>query len=103
MAKQNESPYAVHVFVCTNDRQGKRKSCADGNSPLIRKALNEGVAERGWKSYVRVSQSGCLGLCAKGPNVILYPRKIWFSEVSEDDVADILDSIEAILGEEDLS
>ncbi len=44
MAKQNESPYAVHVFVCTNDRQGKRKSCADGNTPLIKKALKEGVA-----------------------------------------------------------
>jgi hypothetical protein len=43
MAKQNEPPYAVHIFVCTNDRQGERKSCADGNTPLIKKALKEGV------------------------------------------------------------
>jgi len=99
MAKQNESPYAVHVFVCTNDRQGKRKSCADGNTPLIKKALKEGVAERGWKRYVRISQSGCLGLCAKGPNVILYPQKIWFSEARGGDVDDILAKIGEILGE----
>ena len=99
MAKQNEPPYAVHIFVCTNDRQGKRKSCADGNTPLIKKALKEGVAERGWKGHVRVSQSGCLGLCAKGPNVILYPQKIWFSEVLSDDVKDILSRVGEILGE----
>ena len=99
MAKQNEPPYAVHIFVCTNDRQGERKSCADGNTPLIKKALKEGVAERGWKRHVRVSQSGCLGLCAKGPNVILYPQKIWFSEVLSGDVKDILSRVGEILGE----
>jgi|GEM_PF-5778322 len=27
MPKQNESPYVSHVFVCTNDRGGERKSC----------------------------------------------------------------------------
>jgi len=48
---------------------------------------------------VRISQSGCLGLCAKGPNVILYPQKIWFSEVRGGDVDDILAKIGEILGE----
>jgi len=36
MPKQNESPYVSHVFVCTNDRGGERKSCADNNSQLIK-------------------------------------------------------------------
>lgn len=97
MASQQESPYLCHIFVCTNDREGKRKSCADGKSPLVRKALKEEVADRGWKKYVRVSQSGCLGLCAKGPNVILYPQKVWFSEVSQDDVGEILLKVGEIL------
>ena len=87
MTTQNESPYKCHIFVCTNDRQGKRKSCADANSTQIRQILKEEVANRGWKSKVRVSQCGCLGLCADGPNVILYPQKIWFSGLSEGDVA----------------
>lgn len=102
MAEQNVSPHTIHIFVCTNDRQGKRKSCADGNSPRIRKALKEGISERGWKKHVRVSQSGCLGLCAKGPNVIFYPQKIWFSQVTEGDVEEILGRVETILGEESL-
>ena len=97
MAEQKESPYVSHVFVCTNDRGGKRKSCADNDSPAIRKALKEAVADRGWKGRVRVSQSGCMGLCAKGPNVMIYPQKIWFSDVSTDDVDTIIAKIESFL------
>ena len=97
MAKQNESPYACHVFVCTNDRQGKSKSCADNNSTQIRKVLKEEVSNRGWKPKVRVSQCGCLGLCADGPNVILYPQKIWFSGVSEGDVSEVVEAVEGIV------
>ena len=97
MAEQKESPFVCHVFVCTNDRGGKKKSCADNNSPQIRKLLKEGVNDKGWKGKVRVSQSGCLGLCAKGPNVMLHPQKIWFSEVSTDDVDLIMDKIQEAL------
>jgi (2Fe-2S) ferredoxin len=97
MAKHNESPFKCHVFVCTQDRQGKRKSCADDNSTQIRKVLKEEVANRGWKSKVRVSSCGCVGLCSDGPNVILYPQKIWFSEVSENDVGEVIEAVEGIL------
>lgn len=97
MAEQKESPFVSHVFVCTNDRHGKKKSCADGNSPAVRKGLKQAVADRGWKGRVRVSQSGCLGLCAKGPNVIIYPQKIWFSDVSTDDADLIISKIESLM------
>ena len=101
MAELNESPYVCHVFVCTNDRGGKRKSCADGNSPEVRSALKQVVSDKGWKPKVRVSQSGCLGLCAKGANVILYPQKVWFSNVYLEDVEMIVSEIEKIMGESD--
>ena len=97
MASKNESPYVCHIFVCTNDRRGQRKSCADGNSPLVRAALKEEIAKRSWKPRVRVSQSGCLGLCGDGPNVILYPQKVWFSEVSPSDVSEIIAKVEEFL------
>ena len=100
MAKRNESPFVCHVFVCTNDRQGKRKSCADGESATVRSSLKKAVYDRGWKGRVRVSQSGCLGLCEQGPNVILYPQKTWFSHVSTDDVGEILSALEAVMATE---
>jgi (2Fe-2S) ferredoxin len=97
MVNQKESPYVCHVFVCTNDRAGERKSCADNNSPIIRTTLKEAVSTRGWNKEVRVSQCGCMGLCGLGPNVLLYPQKIWFSGVSADDTDQIIAQIAAIL------
>jgi hypothetical protein len=66
MAVQNESPYAVHLFVCTNDRAGERKSCADDHGLLIKAAIKKAVDEKGWKGKVRVSASGCLGALLNG-------------------------------------
>ena len=95
--EQKESPYICHVFVCTNDRHGEKRSCADGNSPAILDAIKKEVGDRGWKKEVRVSSSGCFSLCGKGPNIIIYPQKVWFSEVSIDDVTRIVQKIETIL------
>ena len=97
MAEKMESPFISHIFVCTNDRGGKRKSCADNNSRLVRSKLKEAVNEKGWKGKVRVSQSGCMGLCAKGSNVMLYPQKIWFAGVLPDDVEEIVSTVQGIL------
>jgi (2Fe-2S) ferredoxin len=97
MVTHNEVPYLCHVFVCTNDRGGEGRSCADHNSPLIRTILKEAVNTRGWNKHVRVSQCGCMGLCGQGPNVILYPQKMWFSEVSADGTELIIAQIAAIL------
>ena len=97
MMEENVSPYVCHIFVCTNDRKGERKSCADGNSTDIRIALKKEVNARGWKGKVRVSQCGCLGLCQKGPNVIIYPQKTWFSEVGLSETPVILSKVESIL------
>lgn len=99
MLIKNESPYIAHVFVCTNDRGGERKSCADGNSQLVKVKLKEAVDAKGWKGKVRVSTSGCLGVCGEGPNVMIYPQKLWFSGVTPDDVDEILSAIERLISE----
>lgn len=100
MLKQNESPYVSHVFVCTNDRGGERNACADDHSLLIKSKLKEAVNEKGWKGKVRISTSGCMGLCDQGPNVMIYPQKVWFSEVFPDDFDDIISAIERILADD---
>jgi len=97
MANKNESPWVAHVFVCTNDRGGERKSCADNNSQIVKSKLKEAVNDKGWKEKVRISTSGCMGLCAKGSNVMIYPQKIWFSEVLPDEVDEIISTIEHIM------
>jgi (2Fe-2S) ferredoxin len=94
---QSEAPYVAHVFVCTNDRQGARKSCADGGSAALKDALKDAVAAKGWKGKVRVSTAGCLGLCEAGPNVIIYPQKLCFSGVTPADLPALLAALDRIM------
>jgi (2Fe-2S) ferredoxin len=92
------SPYRCHIFICVNDRQGARKSCADGGrGPAIKDILKEQVAARGWKGQVRVSQSGCMGLCERGSNVMIYPQGLWFSAVTPTDTDAILEEVAKLL------
>ena len=100
MPNRNKLPYVSHVFVCTNDRGGERKSCADNNSQLIKSKLKGAVNEKGWKGKVRISTSGCMGLCAKGSNVMIYPQKVLFSEVFPDDVDEIVSAIERVMADD---
>ncbi len=95
--KKQSSPFVCHVCVCVNDRQGASKSCADGQSQLLKDCLKERVAQKGWKPRVRVSQTGCMGLCQKGPNVMIYPQGIWFSEASLESADEILKTVEGLL------
>ena len=99
MANKKESPYISHIFVCTNDRGGKRKSCADNNSEQVRSKLKEAINDQGWKGKIRVSKSGCMGLCAKGSNVMIYPQKIWFSEVFPEDVDELMATVQGIMSD----
>ena len=95
---RQQSPYVCHIFLCVNDRQGARKSCADGGSNVeLKNRLKEQVDARGWKGRVRVSTSGCMGLCAKGPNVMIYPQGLWFSGVTADDAGMILETVSGLL------
>jgi len=76
---------------------GERKSCGDEEGVELRAVLKAEVGSRGWKRWVRVTQSGCLGRCADGPNVMIYPQGIWFSKTTLDDVDVILDAVQDIL------
>ena len=96
MTRQS-TPYLAHVFVCVNDRHGERKSCGDGGSPLIKDELKRYISDMGWKGKVRVSTSGCMGLCGNGPNLMIYPQEIFFSEVAPDELEMIKTAISEIV------
>lgn len=84
------TPYQCHLLVCTNDRKGERVSCADGENRALKDRLKAEVEARGWQGRVRVSSTGCLGVCARGPNVMLYPQGIWWNQVRLADAEEIL-------------
>ena len=78
-------PYRKHLFVCTNRREVGSCCAANGSEP-IRDALKEYVDRHGLKGVVRISQTGCQGLCDEGPNVMVWPDGLWYHHVSMEDV-----------------
>jgi len=91
--QRQQVPFAAHLCVCVNDRKGESPSCADGVGTQLKDLLKSGVESRGWKGRVRVSHTGCMGLCARGPNVMAHPHGLWFSAVTPADVPAILDEV----------
>ena len=98
--KKQTTPYKCHIFVCTNVRENNPENpgCGAKNGSLLKDQMKAAVNARGWKGKVRVSTTGCLGLCAQGPNVLLHPQGIWFSGVTEADLENILETAGKFVG-----
>lgn len=87
---QGPVPYQRIVFVCVNKREPNQTCCSHRDSEAIAAALKARVKELGLSRMVRVSKSGCQDLCAKGPNVMVFPGDIWYAGVTLEDVERII-------------
>ena len=74
----------AHVLVCGGT------GCTSSGSPKIQDAFNQEIEKNGLAEEVKVVQTGCFGLCALGPVVIIYPDGTFYSNVTVEDVAEIV-------------
>ena len=74
----------AHVLCCGGT------GCTSSGSQKIQEAFVREIEKQGLAEEVKVVQTGCFGLCALGPVVILYPDGTFYSRVTEDDVAEIV-------------
>ena len=65
--------------------------CTSSNSPLIAEAMEREIREKGLENEVKVVRTGCFGLCAMGPVVIVYPDGTFYSLVKLEDVPEIVE------------
>lgn len=98
--KQRKTPFVCHLFICTRSRDGEKKSCGNVNALDFKSALKTEIQNLGWKGKVRVSESSCLGLCAAGPNIMIYPQKIWLASVAPNDLPEIIEIVGEIVKRE---
>ena len=73
-----------HILVCTGT------GCSSSNSPKIIEAFERELKAQGMDQEARVVKTGCFGLCAMGPVVLIYPEGAFYTHVSPDDVAEIV-------------
>ena len=75
-----------HVLICGGT------GCTSSNSPAIRKKMEESLTAHGLAEEIKVVQTGCFGLCALGPIVVVYPEGVFYSRVTVDDVEEIVEN-----------
>ena len=85
------TPYKRQIFVCTNNANGETASCGDHQGEEVFRRLREIAKERKLHPTIRVAQAKCLGQCAKGVNIMVYPENIWHSDVRVEDVQNLAD------------
>ena len=76
--------YRSHVLVCGGT------GCHSNHGDEIIAKFRKEVAEQGLQNDVQVVQTGCFGLCAVGPVVIVYPEGAFYSHVKVEDVDEIV-------------
>ena len=78
--------YRKHIMVCTT---AKERHCGFKGGEELFHAFKRAVAERAM-SDVLVSRAGCTHQHHCGPTVIVHPDGIWYKEVKESDIDEIL-------------
>lgn len=87
--EEAKSEFKVHVFVCTNKKEGKA-CCADKDAEKFRSELKAWSRENPeWRKRIRVNASGCLDRCKEGIAIAIYPQNIWLTQVSESDMDEV--------------
>ncbi len=76
--------YRSHVLVCGGT------GCTSSNSQQIIETLEKEIAANGLEKEVQVVRTGCFGLCALGPIMIVYPEGCFYSRVQVEDIPEIV-------------
>ena len=74
----------ANVLVCSGT------GCASSDSPKVLAAFEREIKRNKLQDEVRVVKTGCIGLCEKGPNVLVFPEGACYCHVTEGDVAEIV-------------
>ena len=73
-----------HVLICGGT------GCTSSGSVKIQAAFERELEAKGLTEEVKIVQTGCFGLCALGPVVIIHPEGTFYSRVEEKDVEEIV-------------
>ena len=67
--------YRSHVLVCGGT------GCTSSHSAEINAEFEKEIAEKGLADEIKVIRTGCFGLCALGPIVVVYPEGAFYSQI----------------------
>ncbi len=83
-------PFRYHVYACQQEKPGGAPCCSGRGAAAVLDALRKEIAAQGLGDTVQITTCGSLGLCERGPNLVVYPEGIWYSGVQVADVPELV-------------
>ncbi len=74
-----------HVLICGGT------GCTSSGSIALRDTLAAELQAKGLENEVKIVMTGCFGLCALGPIMIIYPEGTFYSMVQKEDIPEIVE------------
>ncbi|MBN2189876.1 MAG: NADH-quinone oxidoreductase subunit NuoF [Candidatus Aureabacteria bacterium] len=84
--KKNKNKENFIITLCDGP------SCIHNNSKELKRGLEKQLEEKGLSDRVRIILSGCLGMCSKGPILIVNPGYTIYGHVTEKDIPEIVEN-----------
>jgi len=84
-------PFRYHVYFCNQKKPEGAPSCAAVGAIETLAAMRQCLAEKKLTEEVQVTTCGCLGICEKGPNMVVYPEGIWYSGLNPENIKQVVD------------
>ena len=91
----------AHQIAVTHSEEAHRRArevlvcggtgCTSSGSRRIIERLKEEIRKRELENDVKVIMTGCFGLCALGPIMIVYPEGAFYSRVQEENIPEIVE------------
>jgi (2Fe-2S) ferredoxin len=77
-----------------NQRDAGRQCCNDAGATSMKDYAKQRIKQLGLDGPggVRVNMAGCLGRCAEGPILVIYPDEVWYTYETQQDIDEIIDS-----------
>ncbi|MEG0457086.1 MAG: NAD(P)H-dependent oxidoreductase subunit E, partial [Oscillospiraceae bacterium] len=73
-----------HVLICGGT------GCTSSGATALIQAMEDEIKKNGLEEEVKVVRTGCFGLCALGPIMIIYPEGSFYSMVKNEDIPEIV-------------
>ena len=76
----------MHILVCGGT------GCTSSSSMKIIEKMETLIAENSMADEIKVVKTGCFGLCAQGPIMMIYPDHLMYTQVQPEDVDEIFEN-----------
>jgi (2Fe-2S) ferredoxin/predicted O-methyltransferase YrrM len=83
-------PFKYHVLACDQRKPDGLPCCSARGSAAVLDALRHEIGAAALNDTVQLTTTSSMGLCERGPNLVVYPDGTWYSGVTPADVPEIV-------------